>query len=287
MAANYNTLTNFLSRLPQTKAASLLKNFVAGIEKDSETGLEKAMDVADSFTGLIHVDGINELIRDELKFNLKRCRTDNLFLGVRLYSILSQVFDLVKEKDPDNKLRKQLGDVELLKRSSVQNRNGEIIELVMFYGDEDGIASFANFLALFKDSKIWTITQNNLWVTIRSTSDQPVLIYANRPLNTELELDIQAQDSLSDYLERHSLEPAILIHRGHSYHLSKTFAKLQPSVKLALLGSCGGYKNIISVANISPSAQIIASKKTGSKFINDTLIEEINKSLIEKKDLVL
>jgi len=61
---------------------------------------------------------------------------------------------------------------------------------------------------------------------------------------------------------------------------------MQPSVKLALLGSCGGYNSIISVANINPDAQIIVTKKTGSKLINDPMIDEINETLLNGKDLV-
>ena len=76
-----------------------------------------------------------------------------------------------------------------------------------------------------------------------------------------------------------------MIHRGHSYHMDKTLKKLRPSVKLAILGSCGGNKNIISVATISPDAQIIVSKKTGSKLINDPMIAVINENLQNKGDL--
>ncbi len=110
-------------------------------------------------------------------------------------------------------------------------------------------------------SLTWKLSKNNYWVTIRSLSDQPVIIYANLPLDTKQELDIQAQDSLKDYLEKQSLKPGILIHRGHSYHLSNTLKRLQPSVKLAVLGSCGGYNSVISVANINPDTQIIVTKK--------------------------
>ncbi len=286
MAANYNELADFLNRLPQASAAQLLKRFISGIEWDTNSGLDKAMDIADSFTGLMNVEGISELIREELAFNLMRCRANQLFYGTRLYSILLQVFDGVKEKDPANKLWDQLGNYDLLEQKTIQNQDGEIIELVMFYGDEDGTASFNNFLNLFKDSKAWQVSKNNYWVTIRSLSDQPVIIYANLPLDTKQELDLQAQDSLSDYLEKQSLKPGILIHRGHSYHLGNTLKRLQPSVKLAVLGSCGGYNSIISVANINPDAQIIVTKKTGSKCINDPMIEEINGVLLEKKDLV-
>ena len=51
LAANYNVLTDFLNRMPQEKAAELMNRFISGIETDTYTGLEKAMDIADSFTG--------------------------------------------------------------------------------------------------------------------------------------------------------------------------------------------------------------------------------------------
>jgi hypothetical protein len=158
--------------------------------------------------------------------------------------------------------------------------------LVLFYGDKDGITSFSNFLNLFKDEKKWKITKNEFWITIRSLSNEPIIIYANLPLDNNLGMDMRAQDSLDAFLRRQSSEPVILIHRGHSYHLSKTLTRLHASVKLIILGSCGGYNSILSISNVSPEAQIILSKKTGSKFINDPMIEVINETLQNKNDLI-
>jgi hypothetical protein len=110
IAANYNTLTDFLNRMPHERAAELLKRFISGIETNTKTGLEKAMDIADSFTGLDSAFVISELIRDELRSNLKRCQSKQLYFGVRLYNILTEVFDLVKQKDPTNKLWNYLGN---------------------------------------------------------------------------------------------------------------------------------------------------------------------------------
>ena len=279
IAANYNTLTDFLSRMPLSKAADLIKLFIAGIEKDTNTGLEKAMDVADSFTGLDSAVVISELIKNEIGSNLIRCVSGQLHFGSRLYNILLQVFDLVKQKDPVNKLWSFLGNYETLDRKTLQNKHGEIVELVLFYGDEDGTSSFNNFLGLFKDTTKWQAVKNEYWVTIRSRSGQAISIYANLPLDYKQELDLQAQDALTDFLDNQSIEPSVVVHRGHSYHIDKTLKKLKPSLKLAILGSCGGNKNIINVATISPDAQIIVSKKTGSKLINDPLIDVINENL--------
>ncbi|HEX6848366.1 MAG TPA: hypothetical protein VF144_15390 [Chitinophagaceae bacterium] len=285
MAANYNTLGDFLSCMSDENAEKVLTLFISGIEADKDLGLEKAMSIADSYTGLNSAE-ISDVIQRILKANLDRCEARQLYFGIRLYSILLQVFDLVKQKDSLNKLWIYLGNHEILKRDALRNKSGEILELVLFYGDEDGITSFNNFLNLFKDEKKWEVTKNEFWVTVRSLSDEPIIIYANQPLDNKLAMDIQAQDSLSAFLRQQSSEPVILIHRGHSYHLTKTLSRLSPSVKLAILGSCGGYNSILSVTNLSPEAQIILSKKTGSKFINDPLIEVINETLQKKNDLI-
>lgn len=284
MAANYNVLSNFLTKMPHESAAMLLKRFISKIETDPNTGLEKAMDIADSFAG--HNADIIAVIQNELQSNLQRCKTAQQYLGIRLYSILLQVFDLVKEKDGLSKLWNTLGNYEILKPNTLQNRKGQIIELVLFYGDDDGVASFNNFQKHFADTTKWMSSKNDKWITIESRTVDPIIIYANLPLDEKEELDIKAQDDLMSFLNQESLEPAVLIHRGHSYHLGKTLKRLKPSVKLAILGSCGAHNSAISIATINPDVQIIGSKKMGTKSINDPIIEAVNETLQSGNDIV-
>jgi hypothetical protein len=286
IAANYNTMTDLLSKMPVDTAAGILKRFISGIEKNSYAALEKAMDISDAFNNLDAVPVIKDQFRYELRSNLERCRSERSFLGLRLYTILLQVFDLVNARDTVNQLWASLGDPEILGRKALQNKNGDINEVVLFYGDEDGNASYNNFMALFRDTRLWETEQNAYWITIRSVFKRPITIYANLPLDNDMELDLVAQDSLFAFLGREQIAPSIIFHRGHSYHLSNTMKRIQPSVKLAILGSCGGYNNILSIADLSPDAQVIVSKKMGSKFINDPLFDLINKTLQANKDLV-
>lgn len=286
LAANYNVLTDFLSRMPEEKAAMLIQRFISGIESDTNSGLEKAMDIGDSFTGLDSAIVLRVMIQKELQANLNRCKSGQLFLGIRLYSILIQVFDLVKQRNSLDKLWATLGNYEILERNRLLDKNGEIVQAVLFYGDDDGIASFNSFNKLFADTTKWKTSKNTNWITIRSVSDQPIVIYANLPLTEKEELDLKAQDSLFMFLKQESIEPVVLVHRGHSYHVNKTLTRLMPSVRLAILGSCGGSNNAISIANINPDAQLIVSKKTGSKSINDPVISMINETLLNKEDLL-
>jgi len=244
------------------------------------------MDIADSFNGMDAVPGISEFFRKELLAEQESSNVNNAWLAYRFYTILIQIFDMVNAKGDAKKLWSYLGDPEVLSRKALKDKHGIITELVLFYGDEDGVSSFNNFMTLFNDQRKWNIERNNYWVTIRSVSKEPLVIFANLPLDDIIESDLEAQDSLSAYLDRQKLEPSIIFHRGHSYHLGVTMKKVQPSVKLAILGSCGGYSSILSVADISPDVQVIVSKKMGSKLINDPLFEEINNDLRADKDLV-
>ena len=286
MAANYNTLADFLACMPEERTVNLLKRLISGIEKDTHTGLEYAMDVADAFSGFESVPGLGKLTRDELGSNLERCRSSRQYFGIRLYTILLEVFDMLNKKDPGNKLWASLGNHDILKRRTLENKNGEVIEMVLFYGDEDGRDSYNNFKCLFTNPNKWQVTETAYWIAIHSRTGPPIRIYANLPLDDISEMDLKAQDTLVTWLKGQGSEPAILVHRGHSYHLDHTLKKLTPSVKLTILGSCGGYNNILSVANISQEAQIIVSKKTGSMFINDPIIEVINETLVNGRDLV-
>jgi len=121
LAANYNVLSDFLRKMPPEKAAEVLKRFISGIESDTNTGLEKAMDIADSFTGLDTATGIIGVIHNELQSNLERCERAQQYFGIQLYSILLQVFDLVKQKDDFSKLWTTLGNYETLKRNNLQD----------------------------------------------------------------------------------------------------------------------------------------------------------------------
>jgi len=116
-------------------------------------------------------------------------------------------------------------------------------------------------------------------VEVSSKKGVPIFIYANRPLDTEKDLDDQAQNNLISYLKSQNLEPSIVIHRGHSYHLSNTIDKLSPSAQLVILGGCGGYQNLNDVLEICPEAHIISTKQVGTGVINKGLITEISEQL--------
>jgi hypothetical protein len=253
-----------------------MESFVDGLELSAS--LEDAVDVADSYSS-IYQPQLRQLILDRVQMNrLKNWNAQNK-KGVRIYKMLDLLFQSL-DSSCQVDLSKELGidPVYEMANRLLQDSAGRIVIQQFFYGDKDGMNVFLAFLAGFNNGKWWVI-QKPEWVEIVAKTGVPITIYANKPLNEQLDLDAKAQASLSNYLADKGLEPSIVIHRGHSYHLRSTIEQLAPSAKLVILGGCGGYQNLNDVLQICPTAQIISTKQVGTGVINKGLINEISETL--------
>ena len=283
MCAAYNTLSDFLSAFPNTDdAKKLMQAFVSNLEKSK--GLEDGVDVADSYAS---VSETNKHVAEEMLANVKYNYQRNLFQnnkrGMVIYNLLDKLFlsaDTTKNID----LSKELGIPPIYNVSygSLADDSGRVVQQVFFYGDKDkdGQLSYANFLGLFRNKNEWAVTDNNPdWIWIRSTTGKQVWIFANKPLYGEDDPDAKAQAKLEQYLKDRNLKPTVFIHRGHSYHVKYSLAQIQPSARIVVLGSCGGYNNLNDVLTISPDAHIISSKQVGTKTVNEPILQSINTTL--------
>ena len=82
-----------------------------------------------------------------------------------------------------------------------------------------------------------------------------------------------------------SIRPTIIIHRGHSYHLSGTLDHINYRHKVVILGACGAYQNLSAVLNASEDAQIVSTKQIGTGVINAAIIKAFDQRLLEGKDI--
>lgn len=281
IAATYNTLNDFLHHTTPDRSRSLVHLFISDIEnRDEDEAVSNASDIADAFITLSRDSIFNGYVKEELQLASEKSKQAKQYQSERLYSILMKVYDIVNSDQSDNLSTSYKN----LSYSELKN-NGVVSELVLFYGDDDGKKSYSSFMSLFKDKTQWEVMTNDSWTTINSLQGQPLKIYANLPLNEEDEKDVAAQDTLVRYLRSQSIFPSILIHRGHSYHLPNTLNYLTPSIKLAILGSCGGYKNMKKIMELNSQVHIIASKQVGSMAVNDPLLRHLNEDLVEGKNI--
>jgi len=276
ITANFNRLDTFLKKMPASSSEALMKAFVANL--DQSGSLEDATDVADSYSSINNKE-LQKRILEYVEDNETNSVNDNNEHGELVYSLLKNIFlssDSTKKID----LTQIAGipSIYELDKKVLEDDSGRIIQQVFFYGDEDGKTFFQPFLNSFP-SKDWRITKKKEWVEIKSIKGN-LWIFANLPLDYDANLDDSAQVHLISYLEENEWYPSIVIHRGHSYWLPGTISRMPMNAKIVLLGSCGGYKNLQKILEVSPEAHIISTKEIGAGDINRPIHNALNQTLI-------
>ena len=287
MSAGYNTLNDFLSKMDTLNISTTMKAFVIHLENTK--GLEEAVDVADSYSSIMDKNPkLARFILHEVKTNLETNVANSNKRGIVIYNLLNLLF---QSADTTNKvdLSKELGISSIYGQDyqSLTDDSGRVIQQVFFYGDEDkdGQNSYANFMKMFTNKKEWDVQSNDEWTTITSLKGRPVLIFANKPLLGEDDPDAKAQAKLNEYLAEKKMQPTIVIHRGHSYHLPSTLKQLAPTAKIVVLGSCGGYNNLNEVLKVCEEAHIISTKQVGTKTVNEPILQAINNDLVAGQNI--
>lgn len=287
MAAAYNTLDTFLKSMSPGNSRLLMQKFIADLE--TKPTLEDAVDVADAFAS-IKDSALAKFLQGEVDNNFIRVSGEGNERGKVIYGLLRSLFngressskDSVWSEDISRKLN--LPPIDFVPYKNLVSADGKVYQEVFFYADKDGFDSYHSFMSSFS-GPTWKLEKlNKYYMSISSTKGKPTVLYVKLPMSTP-EDDDAGQDALTKYLDAHDIHPTIFIHRGHSYHVTATIEQLQSSAKVVMLGSCGGYNSLAGVLDVSPDAQIISSKQTGSMFVNEPIIRAIEENIREGKDL--
>jgi hypothetical protein len=284
MAAGFNRLDHFLSTMPDSNAQRLMIAFARGLDRTG--GLEEAVDVADSY-GSITTPTVRRLIDREIESSRVRSRRSADRRSFVIYDILQTIFRSSDDSTVDLSARLGIPPVYRVEHRQLTDTGGRVVQLVFFYGDEDGMESFTNFMSLFTSKADWSVVRTKEWAEIRSLKGDKVVIYANLPLDNSGgdDPDAQAQAHLLEHLEARGLAPTVVIHRGHSYHLKYTLAQLPASARVVILGSCGGYHNLDEVLERCPDAHIVSSKEVGTRTVNEPILRMLNDDLRNGRDI--
>ncbi|HTN18689.1 MAG TPA: hypothetical protein VL092_13450 [Chitinophagaceae bacterium] len=286
MSAGFSRLDQFLATFTEEKKKTLMKDFIANLDKGKEDDLEDAVDVADAF-GSIEDTALASFLRREVKENYEKSYERKSRKGLKVYALLATLFEgatdsVTNEVAAERSKKLNLPPINFVPYANLIDDSQAVVEQFFFYGDEDGKMSYNSFLTNFKGPK-WKINTSKYWATITSTSGKPVVVYANLPL-AEPE-DEEAQNALNKYMDDNGIHASVIVHRGHSYHLPTTLERLTNKTKVVVLGSCGGYHNLSTILTNSPDAQIISTKQTGAMAVNEPILRALNDNLSEGTDV--
>jgi hypothetical protein len=288
LCAGYNTLSEFLTSMDDTARTSLMTRFISGLQEGAPDELEDAVNVADAL-GSIKDSALYVFLDAKVKENYNRCLAQKNKKGTVIYNLLTMLMESNAATGNDAgaeaaSARLKIPPINMVPYSQLDNDSGTICERVFFYGDEDGKTAYDGFIEDYRKNPKWkTDTSGTYWSTVTSAAGRHVVMYANKPLRSPL--DEKAIDSLDIFLAATGINPSVLIHRGHSYHVKSTISRIDTNARIVILGSCGGYHNVAAVLEKSHDAHIISSKQTGVGAINEPIIRSINSQLQEGSDL--
>ncbi len=274
LAANFNKLDTFLKTMPVKSSEVLMKAFVANLDKTGN--LEDAVDVADSYSSISDKNLLNTIF-NYVVINEERNQKAGNTRGRIIYNLLKTIMMSADTSEKIN-LSATLGIPSIydIQANEFKDENGAIVQQVFFYGDEDGKTFFPAFIRSFSP-KQWSITMKKEWVEIKALKSN-VWVFANRPLESDENLDDSAQVHLNTYLEYNKMLPSVVVHRGHSYWLPRTIHRMPGSAKVVLIGSCGGYQNLNEILQVCPDAHIITTKEIGKGDINQPILNALNQN---------
>jgi len=279
ICAAYGMTADVMRAMDEEKlAVSLLRYIERHVNSDQSDRamILHGMTIAEILSGLRGYSKAQAFLMKEMEEKQIRARYADILVQ-RMYAGFSDILeDSIQGKLREIREMYSVMEVERLKK------NDTIVQVGLFYDDEDGASSFANYLSSFK-SRDWERTDHENYVTLRSKKGNIMYVHLNKP-NTEAG-DKFAQDEMLKAVADSGQEITNFTHRGHSYHLHKSMKRMPETAELVFLGSCGGYNEVVSVFQANPDAQIISTRNIGSKLINDPILSEINRLAIDNKDI--
>lgn len=271
MAANYNQLDTFLKTMPSERSEILMKAFVSQLDNN----LEDAVDVADSYSSISNKKLQQTMLQNVTDNENIAIQTSNTKAKV-IYGLLKTIFLSLEDNSVDLSAQIGIPPIYEVGNKYIRDAQANIVEQVFFYGDKDGKMFYPAFRNSFS-AKDWKVTETKEWMKAASIKGN-VVVFANKPLDNDANLDDSAQIHLGKYLEENNMKPAVIVHRGHSYWLDRTMSRMPGDAKIVVLGSCGGYQNLNEILEINPEAHIISTKEIGTGDINRPILTYINQT---------
>ncbi len=279
-ATNYK-LSKLLSYFSIGQREVLLRQLIAHLN-ESDNSFDDAVMVSETIANT-NSEEILSAIEKNIKQQYTSCDSLKDPKCMAIYGILA---GLCKDKAVYDKkwfytMSKKYQASELATlQFKTMDANERIVERMYFYDDPDGRDSYMSFLSSFRNSANWKLEEYYNYVKVTSTVGKTIEIFANKPSYEE-----SGEQNINKIFTEAGYKPAIIIHRGHSFHTEKTLEKITPSAKLVFIGSCGGfYKASIAIKN-APDAHIIATRQIGTQHINDPIIYSINEAFRQGQDI--
>ena len=268
--------------MPTDKQKEVVNRFISGIESEKNS-LEEAVTIADTFASIKDPE-LLKIIQEKIRSEYIRVQSKDNKEGKKVYGLLAGMFggkasiDQTWYKEMGKKYK--LDDITHIDAKELYDTRQINTQQYFFYDDSDGKGSYASFINTYQGKSKWKIEDKKTYVVITGTEGgRHIEMYANKPDHEE------AAKEIEKVLEEKKIEKIVVVHRGHSFHAQATIDQLTDRAKIVVLGSCGGYTNVVGVLEKSPQAHILATKGTGTMTVNDPILMMLNEEILAGKNI--
>lgn len=190
-------------------------------------------------------------------------------------SFENKVFFTVAERELGPVLGNYMRDT--LTKDVLYDENGRNFQMMVFYDDEDGHATFGHFKSIYQKDKRWKYADHGQFIAFTRGG---INLYANKP-----QFEKEGPQAIEAFIVEQGGTLSVLVHRGHSYHVRDTADRyLDKDIQFFWLGSCRS-SDIWRYVDEAPDMQFIYSQNIGTMLVNDPLLKDINDRLAEGQDI--
>ena len=312
-AANYGKLDKVWDVIPADKQDAVIDLM---IEKASKNDFKYAVTLSETISSLQHKEPMDKktkalLAKFEDKIALQYQRStgdehDRLGLVISYYAANGNTA-LIQDKNRASFIgirhnqRYDMPATKKLEATRLFDAEKKSYHSYTFYNDSDGRGSFESLMNTygFKQEKghyvqsdksgAWQIDDEGSFVRIhaKGKDGKEIIMYANKPESEGNGTKAMNEAAAAAQFLPEGTEPRyhVVVHRGHSTHARATVQAIGSETAFVYMGSCGGYGEINNVLERAHSAQVLATRGTGTMLVNDPLLKAINERLRAGEDL--
>ncbi len=274
--AAYGKLDAFLATFAPGETEKFFELLCQDLDKQAGD-LSDAVDLADLYGSIYRVD-LKKNLKSIIEKNLiERATAENL-TGMKIYGLLYKLMG----GTPETYIWQFEFSLPALDRVTQKElfTNGKHIQQHFFFDDEDGKTAFQHFLTQFGPQ--WKKEDKGSYVLFTTGAlPKRMEVYLIKP-----EFEFEGQNALKELFENNKRFPDLVVHRGHSYYVEHTINSLTNHAKVAILGSCGGYKHVSQALENAMDLQIVSTRQIGTLLVNNALIVETMETIRLGQDVV-
>lgn len=168
-----------------------------------------------------------------------------------------------------------------LPHSKLVNSKNTHLQRHFMYDDIDGKTTFHFFRKFMQRHERFSAleSEDHMEYSVPISSDltdSKLTMLVHKPLSKN-----HSYKSVVNKIDQMGGTTHTFVFRGHSYKLHHCINYIEPDTVLTFIGSCGGFENVRKILSLSPGTHLILSKGTGTLWINQYFLGELNRLISE------